>query len=157
MDYTSSLLSGIISGIITSIIIFTFSILFKKILIPYYADMIYRGVRIEGTWNGVNKTPNSEIRVVCTIKQNSFDITGTFAVETTYSTGKQYSNNYEIEGFINGNMLTLTYKASDRSRTGTGVLMFQILSGGKELRGKAIHSENGNGIGVFDNFIFKKN
>jgi hypothetical protein len=43
-----SLFIGIVSGILTTVILWLISILFKNVFIPYFEQLIYKGVNISG-------------------------------------------------------------------------------------------------------------
>lgn len=48
-----SLASGIISGLITAILLFVFAILWRKNIEPWFENLLYQDVCIEGEWSGI--------------------------------------------------------------------------------------------------------
>lgn len=49
----SSLASGIISGLITALLLFVFAILWRKNIEPWFENILYQDVCIEGEWSGI--------------------------------------------------------------------------------------------------------
>jgi len=48
-----SLAGGIISGLITALLIFVFAILWRKNIEPWFENLLYQDVCIEGEWSGI--------------------------------------------------------------------------------------------------------
>lgn len=48
-----SLASGIISGLITALLLFVFTILWRKNVEPWFENLLYQDVCIEGEWSGI--------------------------------------------------------------------------------------------------------
>lgn len=49
----SSLASGIISGLITALLLFVFAVLWRKNIEPWFENLLYQDVCIEGEWFGI--------------------------------------------------------------------------------------------------------
>lgn len=49
----NSLASGIISGLITALLLFVFAILWRKNIEPWFENLLYQDVCIEGEWSGI--------------------------------------------------------------------------------------------------------
>lgn len=52
-EWAPPILNGVISGVVTAILLLLFSILLKKHVRPGLENLLYKGVRVEGIWNGV--------------------------------------------------------------------------------------------------------
>ena len=52
-EWAPPILNGVISGVVTAILLLLFSILLKKHVRPGLENLMYKGVRVEGVWNGV--------------------------------------------------------------------------------------------------------
>lgn len=48
-----SLATGLISGLMTSFLLFVFAILWKKNIVPWFENILYQDVCIEGEWSGI--------------------------------------------------------------------------------------------------------
>tara|TARA_R110002167_G_C12700574_1_gene653448 strand:+ start:1770 stop:2579 length:810 start_codon:yes stop_codon:yes gene_type:complete len=49
----SSLAGGIISGLITALLLFVFAILWRKNIEPWFENLLYQDVCVEGEWSGI--------------------------------------------------------------------------------------------------------
>jgi hypothetical protein len=138
-----SIVVGVISGIITSVILFFVAQIVRKIIIPWYAEFIYKGVNIGGTWRGVIDNQTSKFSLVVNLKQNAFQVSGVFYAETiTQNPEKNYSNQYKLSGVVKNHMMTLNYEALSKERTGVGTMLLRSYKGGTSLSGYLIHSED---------------
>jgi hypothetical protein len=50
MDPFWSLVIGIVSSLVATALFLGFAEFFRRSLLPWYIDKLYRGVRIDGTW-----------------------------------------------------------------------------------------------------------
>lgn len=81
MNATSSVLLGIVSSLIATGIFISISEIFRRIVVPWYSDKIYRGVRIDGKWilESINDKPAPETEtMVFELTQKGDIITGTY-------------------------------------------------------------------------------
>lgn len=53
MPLVNSVASGIISGLVTAFLLFVFAILWKKNITPWFENLLYQDVCIEGEWSGI--------------------------------------------------------------------------------------------------------
>ena len=52
-DIMNSIASGIISGLVTAFLLFVFAILWRKNITPWFENLLYQDVCIEGEWSGI--------------------------------------------------------------------------------------------------------
>ena len=78
---TLSLLIGISGSLIATLIFIGVSEFIRKGFLPWYADKVYRGVRIDGTWIMDTDRSKDEIQVSLTLRQHGEDISGNVVVE----------------------------------------------------------------------------
>ncbi len=158
--FSYAILTGLMSGLLTSGLTFIFYKFYLGVLRPWYIDIQYRGIRLDGAWEGGKKDANSEIKCVFNLKQSGFDIEGVFTAETTYFNRTDgitnYSNQYKVKGHTKNNIVILSYEAVSQQRTGAGVFVFKITHGGKELEGQCIHSEDTSDVFHMNRFTLKK-
>jgi len=85
MEYTLALIIGIISSLIATATFIGLSELMRRFVLPWYADKIYRGIRIDGKWMacrfGDQKIPDSASRFELDLKQSGDRITGFSTVQ----------------------------------------------------------------------------
>jgi hypothetical protein len=58
MSITDSIFVGVINGILTSALLFIVVQIIRKIVIPWYQSLIYRGTDINGDWITNHPTAN---------------------------------------------------------------------------------------------------
>ncbi len=153
-----SLLTGIFSGLITTVLSVVFYKFYLKIIKPWYTDLLYKGIRLDGKWfGGVNKG-TAEIKNTLNLIQKGSDICGTLFAETIHVgfPDKNYSNEYLIQGHIKNNIVLMTYEALSQQRTGVGVFVFSIKNGGREMKGEVIHSEDVSTMWHLDDLVLKR-
>ena len=79
---TFSLLLGIASSLIATLLFIAISETIRRVLIPWYADMIYRGVRVDGDWT-IEHEQNEEEKDVSqslVLKQSGDKVSGEMLV-----------------------------------------------------------------------------
>ena len=83
-----ALVVGIASSLVATVIFISMSELIRKIILPWYADKIYRGVRIDGEWE-IKEFEGKEIEsskkscVKLSLKQCGEKITGKYSHKLT--------------------------------------------------------------------------
>jgi hypothetical protein len=150
---------SVFSGILTSFLLALIVIIFKQSLIPWYQELIYNGIKLNGKWDGGTNTTNAKIEASIELNQHASNIEGVFLVETIYHDKqvKPYKNQYKISGTIVNNIVKIHYKTASSLRTGTGVGLFEITNGGNKLLGHIVHSEDSSGKSFYlKDFILKR-
>lgn len=115
---------GISSSLVATTMFIAASEFARRILLPWYADKLYRGVRIDGTWTKKSEFPGSELKKETTtliLMQKGDRIFGTFSFRTTE---EQKVEIYNVEGIIRDGIFT----AMMRSRTSYHLDAITILS-----------------------------
>lgn len=153
-----SILTGIISGLLTAFLTVVFYKFYLGIVQPWYIDLIYKGVRLDGEWRGGTHAEVSEIKTLLNLKQKGSALRGSLSAETIYpaNPSDNYSNNYNIEGYVRNNIVVLNYEAVSQQRTGIGVFVFKVANGGKKMKGMTIHSEDVSNMWHRDNFVLER-
>ena len=93
VDKTIDIVVGILAGILTAGILVLATYLIKKILIPWYQTVVYRGIIITGTWHAVldPKVTSADRRIENDMKvtQKGHIVRGVMTKRTTkHSNGK---------------------------------------------------------------------
>lgn len=136
-----SILIGVLSGVLASSLIWIISQLFNKVFIPWYQNLIYKGMIVSGTWEsqyhtrsrgGIKKTIDYELSI--TLNQKGHNIDGLFSARKK-DEGNISTRNYKIQGIIFDNYLIVTYLPSDRKFTGGGSFVLKVINGGNQLEG----------------------
>lgn len=154
---------GTASGVITSLIVYLIYKLKQHIFDPWLENRLYKGVILEGVWNGTRVTPKSHEKTVLNLcdelslhlelKQRGYDISGIFSAESRFAKSKEgddheqaskYINLYNIKGHVHDSYVVLEYCPISRKRTGLGTFVMQVKDGGKIMQGSISFVEEGN-------------
>ena len=94
-----SLIIGITSSMIATAVFIFLSELIRRTVLPWYADKIYRGVRIDGKWvlvkNEGNDIPEKDELMTFDLTQKGDTITGTYTHKL-----KNEIDLYRLNGFL---------------------------------------------------------
>ncbi|WP_428818432.1 hypothetical protein [Microbulbifer sp. MCCC 1A16149] len=98
----TSLLIGIGSSIIATAILYGTAELFRRVILPWIADSLYKGVRIDGNWKyiPVNAPANS---INLTLNQSGERLTGTL-----HCSINSFEATYNLSGLIRNGFFTAT-------------------------------------------------
>ncbi|MFA7000477.1 MAG: hypothetical protein WC241_05225 [Candidatus Paceibacterota bacterium] len=132
-----ALLVGIISGILTTVIIYTIVSIFKRILLPWYQELIYRGLDINGEWREKQVLANGiVIENVINLKQKGHKLSGTVTVIKKFPKKEDSEIKiFDIKGNFYDRLVSASCKNSDRKSIGCYNILLEVMHGGKEMVG----------------------
>jgi len=124
-----SLIIGIASSLIATGVFITLSELFRRVLIPWYSDKIYRGVRIDGQWDisqvGGKDIPDSakgKIVMTFSLVQKGDKISGMYSHKKE---SDKLEDRYLLEGVVRDMyFLATAIPESNRRVDGISFLMY---------------------------------
>jgi hypothetical protein len=140
---TSDMVLGIVSGIVTGMLIYSFSILWKRILVPWYEERVYRGLDISGEWNVKHPHPDEADMQwaqagVLTLRQTAHRLTGTMTL-TPKDTNSNETRTFLFSGEISDRFIWAWMSHSERSRLGYAVALLEVVGDGRSLKGRQVH------------------
>ncbi|MEM6719746.1 MAG: hypothetical protein AAF611_10545 [Bacteroidota bacterium] len=139
-DIAFSILLGIVGGIMTSALIFGLGVIFKKIILPWYQSMIYKGVNISGTWIRRFEVQNSSvIEARFHLKQKGNKLYGIEEWSKRKDGNLVKLGSYNLSGEIADRFVHIKSINIDKKRIGYLTLLLQVVKGGDVLEGKAIY------------------
>lgn len=77
---TSSLIIGIVSSLVATLLFIGGTVFIRKGFLPWYADKVYRGVRIDGTWAMEASSYEGSVAVALALTQSGEDVSGSVFV-----------------------------------------------------------------------------
>lgn len=127
------ILVGVVGGVLTSALIMLAISIFKKIIVPWYQNIIYRGISLSGPWHWFDEDEDS---VKMELKQAGDSITGIY----TYMDSKKKGDIkiYHVTGWARDRFVQLNLKSADPKRLGILSYVFEIVGDGNELRGCSV-------------------
>jgi hypothetical protein len=143
-----SLGSGIVSGILTAMLIFFFTIIVKKWLIPMYEKISYKGFIVQGNWATRKVLEDFTYTYLLEIKQNGHDLFGTASIRKDNRAGHlEYNQGFELSGYILEGFITVNLKSNSPNSLSLATGLFQVNGRGNPIEGILTYRRN-IGIGV---------
>lgn len=161
MTIFETVLVGIGSSLIATFIFLYLNWLVKSILIPWYEDKIYRGVRVNGHWVidewDENKLGNNApIRATFEIKQKADQIKGIYT-HTIVKEKEEDTTSYVIKGEIRNTYLAATSWPISDEQLDAGTYMLRVHSqDGLKMKGMLSFVSHTTGEVSGSNVVFKK-
>lgn len=137
MTILETVVLGVVSGVFTSAFLYLLGLLIKNHFIPWYQQVTYKGVDINGAWTSkVTSAAGVHGNMEMNIIQSGHSITG----DLTIVQGKDIENpstvtNLTLKGNIWEGFATLNHQSKDRSRLSYSTSLLQVLNGGIRLKG----------------------
>ena len=128
-------------NILAATICFTFGLAWKSILTPFFHELLYRGIRIEGKWEIL---PNqltcdgTELKVVrstiVNLNQKGFKVEGN-ATSIAIVDGKNDMIHYRVKGEIKDRIVSITFYNTDNTRLAYSLFLLEVTSSGQTIQG----------------------
>jgi hypothetical protein len=127
-----TIILGALSSFIAAIISFVIVVLFNKNVIPWYRNMVYKGVRIDGNWTR-KITIQVQQKATLVLKQNAENITGIFNV--LWDAKEKYiCADYSIIGHLQNRLVAITAIPSKSQLISQYVILLEITEEQDNLR-----------------------
>ena len=139
MESFWALVIGIVSSLLATVLFVSAVELVKRVILPWYADYIYRGVRIDGSWlAGPYSTDDpSEIRsMALELNQKGDHISGLYS--HTVAVGEDKATvTYHLKGTLRDAYLAATLHPVARDFLDAGTILARVyyLDGALRLKG----------------------
>ncbi|MEW9798005.1 hypothetical protein [Alteromonas sp. CYL-A6] len=137
-----TIILGIPSGIFSAFFIWLFFVFYQKQIKPWFQDLVYRGVEIEGVWQSEEPVDNSDgaegkptvISMLQISTQQGHTIKGAFSQQFESSSGMR-SGAFKAEGQIIDGIVVMTLMPESRSKSTYGTLVMNLGSASSSLEG----------------------
>ena len=142
LSVTFNIVVGIVTGLLTATILLILKSLFFSSFLPWYRQVMYRGLKIEGSWHSVSRTQ----KVLIELNQSCEALTGKatvllskdgFPKEIRDGIEIDDIRTFDVKGEVSERFVSLQLKHTDRSRLGVVSYLLQIDGDGTKLSGKA--------------------
>lgn len=127
---------GVVSGILTSLVIAVVVAFFNRVVIPWYRERIYRGVILDGKWNGSMTISSITYDLQLIINQKGTNIDGAFSARTQDPNAPNKASMMNFRGEIKEGYALLNCYSIDRQDISFGSMMLKIRK--ERLSGKQI-------------------
>ncbi|ELB2885884.1 hypothetical protein QNE71_004574 [Vibrio alginolyticus] len=135
MGPTETVFWGAIAGIVTTIVLAVISLVFKKGLIPWYQEIIYKGVDLKGNWL-LRETYEDGVTYTCQLNltQKAHKISGNASM-TVMNSGHDYNQIFDIEGETWEGYLTLNMRSKNNTTLSFVAGLLKVEERGASLSG----------------------
>lgn len=137
-SFLIGIVSGIAASLITAIILIFLSQWWRNTFLPWFENMVSKGVRVDGVWRTYMTIKDTEKSEIAILVQKGHLITGTI---TYPEDTKGRSHTYEIKGEFFDNVLSALLIEKGKSKLDRGALLLTLKPG-------TSHPEM-NGVGVW--------
>lgn len=135
-EVVTTIFIGVFSGVVASVIIWVAIGVFKSILIPWYQQIVYRGINISGDWVSEQRySGNICVRQSINITQRGHKITGSLISQNSIPGKGIDVTFFNLVGEMFDNYVDIEYKINDKRFIGRGVLLLKVKFGGTNLEG----------------------
>lgn len=134
---------GVVAGALTSALLLLFSQVFAKVLIPWYQEIVYRGVDLRGQWISHRTDANGiTYHYTLNIKQSAHELSGNMAIAKVNSQPNpaaglsgDYVQPFTVEGRVWEGFVTLQMESTDRRSLSLATSLLQVSDRGQKLVG----------------------
>ncbi|WP_445946722.1 hypothetical protein [Shewanella sp.] len=159
MEEIRVIILSVVSGIVTAAFLYWFSLMIKRIIIPAYQRIAYKGIDVSGDWSGEWKHSDQiTFNFSMSLKQNAHDLVGTFNVLKLKSGEQEKITNMTVQGEIWEGFLSLKCRTISNKELSFGSALLKVNS--STLDGKYIFRnlvKAGDEIGAFNLLLVRHN
>jgi len=137
MINNDAIMLGVVSGVIAGILLQFLITIFNKILAPWYQQIVYKWININGEWHASNVFENGNISdSVYQISQKAMYIDCTISmIERTQDGNLVYQKAFKASGYIKDRLVSLQSHNDNKKQIGEAVHLFEIKGDGSEMKG----------------------
>lgn len=128
-------LVGIVTGILTTWILFVGKTFWESKVTPYFRELRYQGVKIDGAWSGKTKDEDYESETRLFLTQSAHELTGSFTFSFK-SSEKNFTLDFNVRGYMWEGYITLNFLPKDRRITSYATTLLKLHDGGHSLIGQ---------------------
>lgn len=140
MEIADSIILGVVSGILTSALIYLILLIGRKLIIPWYQALIYKGIDISGEWYADMEFENGNIQnLKINITQKAYKITALVTISKKIANSDKHEiKTYKHNGEIRERFVTLVGRNIDKQSIGVNSILMEVIGNGKEMKGHTL-------------------
>ena len=140
MSAFESIIIGIISGSLATAVILLISNFMKDTVLPWYSQLVYKGLKIDGGWKSSITTPSGNLQdMKLLIKQRANIIEADMTVvKTITATNEKEIKQFEMKGEIKDRFLAIYGRNKNPHQLGVNLELLEVVGDGNKLKGKSI-------------------
>ena len=128
--------SSFFTGIITTVFCALFVLIWKKLVIPWWQDRGYGGLRLNKIWVADISAADGKFSITLDLSQKSHDITGILKITKTFTEGETSQiSELKVRGCILESFVQLRCKSINNDKLSFSVFMLKVEESGNKLNG----------------------
>ena len=136
MNAAEAVITGVVSGILTSAVLFLAARLFNVIVLPWYREIVYRGIDIGGIWENRMELTGAMQTMKINLRQKADQISGTATISKSYGSGGASSEEaFTVNGNVSDRLFSATMRPTDPQRLGLAILLLEVVGDGRKMVG----------------------
>jgi len=140
---TGAIVWGVVAGAITSAVLLILTMLFQKVLLPWYQEAVFKGVDLRGKWMAQRTYTNGiSYHYSLVLKQLAHRVNGSMTISKMNSVagppGGQlgdYVQSFDVQGTTWEGFVTLNMTSDDRRSLSFATSLLQVRNRGQALAG----------------------
>ena len=112
-----------------------------KIVIPWYQRLVYRGIDLSGSWEGMFEMKGARYRFDTSLRQSAHLLKGT-TTKSKSGSDDDYVHNFKLSGSTWDGWVLLNLESSDRTSLSFGTALLKIYETGERLEGGMFFSRS---------------
>ena len=133
--FAVSIVLGATTGLVVAVILAICRGFLVKVILPWYENLVYHDVEIEGRWHGKANLGNREVERVWEIARQGHELTATVTSTLGFDKGQVF----KMKGSFKNLILTGTYAHTDPARTDRGTYTLKLVGDGQKFEGVIAH------------------
>lgn len=136
MSILESLLYGVFAGVITSALLFIVSKIFSALVIPWYQNIVYRGIRTDGAWTARAGDMNQSLHLLLHQAASRISGSATLVSDSPRSEDKYEAvRSFTVVGAIRDRFVELSLRHDSQQRLGACCLLLEVVGDGRTMNG----------------------
>jgi hypothetical protein len=131
---------GVVSGLLTSTLLLILGLVVSKIVVPWYTELIYKGVDLRGVWTE-DRNLHSDIHfsVQLSIEQHAHKIRGTGTLTKSGTGDNDYVQFFNIDGSTWEGFLIINMQSTNRKTLSFCAGLLKVKGRGEYLEGHWVY------------------
>jgi len=137
MTASQSIVLGVVSGLISGYALYILAALFRRIILPWYRNTIYKGLSISGTWQ-LQSDDYQRRDITFQINQKADALRGLSTHVLREGQNDRLSERvrtYALDGTIHDRFVIITGRPIEASRIGAMTFLLEVLGDGTVMKG----------------------
>ncbi len=141
MNSSQTVILGVVSGVITSGLLYLAVIIFKRVILPWYQNLIYSGTEIAGEWYCYARDLAQNAKFELTQHANQLKGQAIYVHADEGDVEIEKLRTFTVTGIIEERFVQLNLKHVDKTRIGLVSYLLEVKGDGRRMSGAGCYYE----------------